>query len=162
MFAGSHTESWALVEMLSSGAHYAHPAKIFFTSKFSYVLFCNPTNKTETGTANRWETTNSKPHGPIIYDGPIRNTQQQLDHIYYNLFCTALLCLDPPTITCAIMMRQNHFPESNRYKSDFLHPFLTLQDHILSTAGDALRSFEILFNRYLLPTALAVPFHWPN
>jgi hypothetical protein len=33
------------------------PLKIFFTSKCSYVLFCNPTNKTETGTANRWGTT---------------------------------------------------------------------------------------------------------
>jgi hypothetical protein len=27
------------------------PAKIIFTSKFSYVLFCNATNKTETETA---------------------------------------------------------------------------------------------------------------
>jgi hypothetical protein len=25
------------------------PAKIFFASKFRYVLFCNPTHKTETG-----------------------------------------------------------------------------------------------------------------
>jgi hypothetical protein len=33
------------------------PAKIFLTSKFSYLLFCNPTHKTKTGTANRWETT---------------------------------------------------------------------------------------------------------
>ncbi len=31
------------------------PAKIFLTFKFSYLLFCNPTHKTETGTANRWE-----------------------------------------------------------------------------------------------------------
>jgi hypothetical protein len=31
-----------------------NPAKIFFTSKFSYLLFCNFTHKTETGTANRW------------------------------------------------------------------------------------------------------------
>jgi hypothetical protein len=30
-------------------------AKIFLTSKFNYLLFCNPTHKTETGTANRWE-----------------------------------------------------------------------------------------------------------
>jgi hypothetical protein len=42
------------------------PAKIFFTSKFSYVLFCNPTNKSETGTANRWGTTDNEPPGPII------------------------------------------------------------------------------------------------
>jgi hypothetical protein len=57
--------------------------KIFFTSKFSYVLFCNPTHETETGTANRWGTTSSKPPGPIIMTGSIRNTDQQLDHIYY-------------------------------------------------------------------------------
>ncbi len=42
------------------------PATIFFTSKFSYTLFCNPTHKPETGIANRWGTTNSKPTGLII------------------------------------------------------------------------------------------------
>jgi len=50
--------------MLSMG-----PCKIFLTSKFSYLLFCNPTYKTEIGTAYRWGTTNSKPPGPIIMRG---------------------------------------------------------------------------------------------
>jgi hypothetical protein len=31
------------------------PAKVFLTSEFSYLLFRNPTHKTETRTANRWE-----------------------------------------------------------------------------------------------------------
>jgi hypothetical protein len=31
------------------------PAKIYLTSKFNYLLFCNPTHKIERGTANRWE-----------------------------------------------------------------------------------------------------------
>ncbi len=31
-----------------------NPAKLFFTSKFSYILFCNPIHEIETGTANRW------------------------------------------------------------------------------------------------------------
>ncbi len=44
------------------------PAKIFLTSKFSY-FFATPPIKQKTGTANRWETTNSKPHGPIIMVG---------------------------------------------------------------------------------------------
>jgi hypothetical protein len=39
---------------------------LFFTSKFSCTLICNPTHKTETRRANRWGTTNSKPPGPII------------------------------------------------------------------------------------------------
>ncbi len=35
-------------------------------SKFSCFSFGNPISKTETGTANTWRTTNSKPPGPII------------------------------------------------------------------------------------------------
>jgi hypothetical protein len=62
------------------------PGKIFFTSKFSYVLFCNPTHKTETGTANMWGTPNSKPPGRIITMEPIRDTEQELDHIHYTHF----------------------------------------------------------------------------
>jgi hypothetical protein len=47
-------------------------AKIFFTSKFSYLFSCNPTNKTETGAANKRGITNSKQTN----DSPIRNTNQ--------------------------------------------------------------------------------------
>jgi len=45
------------------------PEKIFFPSKFSYVLFRNPTHKTKIGTTNRCGTINSKPCGPIIMMG---------------------------------------------------------------------------------------------
>jgi len=55
-----------VTKSISSGAQYVTLRKIFFTSKFSFVLFGNPTNKTETGVANRWGTTNNKPPGPII------------------------------------------------------------------------------------------------
>ncbi len=39
--------------------------KVVFTSKSSYLLFSNPAHKTKTGIADRWETTNSNPPGPI-------------------------------------------------------------------------------------------------
>jgi len=52
--------------------------KIFFTSKFNYVFFCNLTNKTEIGTTNRWGTTNNKPLGPIIMMGQL----ETLSNIY--------------------------------------------------------------------------------
>ncbi len=40
------------------------PCKKYFSHhKFSYLLFSNPTHKTKT--ANRWETSNSKPPRPI-------------------------------------------------------------------------------------------------
>ncbi len=61
---------------------------IFFTSKFSYLLFCNPIHETETRTTNGQGTpTNSKPLGPIIMMSHISETEQQSDHIYYTLFC---------------------------------------------------------------------------
>jgi hypothetical protein len=69
--------------------------KIFFTFKFSYLLFSNPTH--ETGTANRSGNTDTKPRGVTSqYDGPTRNTEQQSGQIYYTLLCVCtmfLLCL---------------------------------------------------------------------
>ncbi len=111
-------------------------AKIFFTSKFSYVLFCNPTNKTETGTANRWGTTTNKPPGPIIMMG-------QSEEIYYTLFCrcTALLNLLPATATCAILLSQS--TQKPQYVG-FSSSIFTVEDPILSTAGDALSDVLIV------------------
>jgi hypothetical protein len=70
------------------------PAKVFLTSKFGYLTFCNPAHGTETETANRWETTNSKPLGLIIMNGQSQTgTNSQI--IFIALFsltgCTALL-----------------------------------------------------------------------
>jgi len=45
------------------------PCNMVFTFKFNYLLFCNPTDKTKTETANRWGSTNSKPPGSIIMMG---------------------------------------------------------------------------------------------
>jgi len=77
--------------------------KIFFTSKFSCLLsFATPTRKLKLGQQIRRGTILiAKPPGPIIiYDGPIRNTEQQSDHIDYSLFCrcTTVLSLLPATV----------------------------------------------------------------
>jgi hypothetical protein len=44
--------------------YYKSISNIAQYAKFSYLLFSNATHKT--GTANRWEITNSKPLGPVI------------------------------------------------------------------------------------------------
>jgi hypothetical protein len=72
-------------------------------------------------------------------------SSQQLDHIYYTLFCmcTTLLHLLPTTATRTIMLSQNHFPEPNLHMLDFLHPIFQIYragSHTPSTAGDALRT----------------------
>jgi hypothetical protein len=41
--------------------YFSHPSLV--------VYFCNATDKIETGTTNKWGTTNSKPPGPIIMMG---------------------------------------------------------------------------------------------
>ncbi len=95
------------------------PQNIFFTCKFSYLLFSNPThNKTETGrTANRWGTTNSKPCGTNHYDRPIRNTEQQHSDQFITLFSwfTELLWQTSASHhkNCAIMRSQNYFSDPN-------------------------------------------------
>jgi hypothetical protein len=63
-----------------------NPAKLFFTSKFNYLIFCNPTHKTETGIANRWGTTNSEPPAPIIMIGQSK-TLSGSHIIFITLFC---------------------------------------------------------------------------
>ncbi len=97
------------------------------------LLFSNSTYKTKTGTANRWETINSNPPRPIklssqstVDDGPIRNPEEQSDHIYYTLFCrcTALVQLLLAMANCSIMQSQNQFPEPNQHILTFLHPIL--------------------------------------
>jgi hypothetical protein len=56
-------------------------------------------------------------------------------HIYYTLFGT---CTTQPPQTIQFMLSQNNFPGPNWHVLSFLHPIFPVQDHILSTAGDAL------------------------
>jgi hypothetical protein len=112
------------------------PAKIFFTSKFSYVLlFCNPANRTETGTANTWGITNSKPPGPIIMMG---RSETLREHICYTLFCRCTELLD-------LLLGNVHNCAAPKPISWAKPAFVgisssnfTVHDHILSTIGDAL------------------------
>jgi putative component of membrane protein insertase Oxa1/YidC/SpoIIIJ protein YidD len=114
---------------ISSSAQYVTLQKYVFTYilvMYSLrILVCNPTHKTEIGTANRWGTTNSKPPGRIIMTGQIRNTEQRLDHIYYTLLYRSIALLrflsamvkrfSPAMATHAILQSQNHFCEPNQH-----------------------------------------------
>jgi hypothetical protein len=64
-------------------------AKEILTFKFSYILFSNPAHKTKTGTANRWETTNSNPPKPIKLSSQSRAGVRPCCAIYQPLFQNA-------------------------------------------------------------------------
>ncbi len=111
-------------------------AKIFFTSKFSYVLFCNPTNKTETGTANRWGTTNSKPSGPIIMIGQSEMLSSS-SIIFISLFSVGAHHIDADALLTGHSNLCNYaqpkpFSWVKSAYVGFCSSNFTVQDHILS------------------------------
>ncbi len=99
----------------------------YFTSKFSYLSFSNLTHETETETANRWETTNSNPHGPIIMIGESetgRKSQIRFMTLFFWNVLDTLQCFVPATAKCANMQIQNHFSQANQHVLTFPHPIL--------------------------------------
>ncbi len=116
----------------------------------------NPIHKTERGRANRWETTNSKPQGPIINDGPIRNTEQQSDPIYYTLLfkCTQHCCAfnQPLCAQCAYLCwaKTNFLNPNRRHMLDFPSSNYTVHDHTLNTAWDAQWNFVFSLKHFVL------------
>jgi hypothetical protein len=86
---------------------------------FSFFFGGNPTNKTETGTAYTWGTTNSnsKPPGPIIVID-----QSEILSCSYVQFITlflggaqTVLCSLPAMASCTNLVQKNQFPELNRH-----------------------------------------------
>jgi hypothetical protein len=91
-------------------------AKIFFTSKFSYLLFVNPNIETNTGISNRCGTTNSKPLGPIIIMGQ-SETLSSSEIIFSTLFF--LRCA-----SCCALYYPLHTLQLRWAKTIFLNPIL--------------------------------------
>ncbi len=95
------------------------PAKIFLTSKFSYLLFSNSTHKTKTETAHR--------SGRILIltnhlDRPLwfANQKQGPTVLWSYHIYKALLCLLPASASCEKMLSWNHFAEPNQHVLTFL------------------------------------------
>jgi hypothetical protein len=80
-------------------------------SKFSCFLFGNPTNKTETGTAYTWGTTNSKPPGPnIVIDQLEILSRSQVQFITLSLGGAQLCCaIYQPLQAAQIWCRKTNF-----------------------------------------------------
>ncbi len=103
------------------------PSKDISHPSFSYLPFSNLTHQTETEIANRWETTNSNPHGPIIM---IRESEtgRKSQIIFMTLFFWNVLgtlqCFVPATAKYADMQIQNHFSQANQPVLTFPHPIL--------------------------------------
>ncbi len=134
-------------------------AIVFLTSKFSYIryYFSNHTHKIKTEIASRWETTSSKPPGPIIMIEQ-SETATTSEIIFITPFCGrcyAFRCLSPAIsnllqkcwarIICA---------EPSRHVLSFLHP-IWIGRVILITSGAALMGACVLFK-----VLYKVPYIW--
>jgi hypothetical protein len=106
------------------------PWKKNLTSKFSYLFISKLTHKTKTGTANRWETANSKPPRPIIMIGQSK-TGSTSQIIFVTLFFQQLLGF-------SVLITNLGKLQVKLACFEFLQPNLSGQGHILSTTGDSL------------------------
>ncbi len=136
---------WRSQRITSSSAQYVMiPAKIFLTSKFSYLLFfatplpCPYTwtwDCDQLGAANHldqalWKATQKQ-------GGSVRS------YLLHSSLAGAQLCCTfcQPQQTVHILLGQNHFAQPNGHVLTLLHQILIFRESdILSTAGDALRS----------------------
>jgi len=127
------------------------PAKIFFTSKFSYLLFCNPTYKTETGTANRWGWTTIANHKVESLWWTNQKhwaaVRSYLLHSFVQLHSIGWLVGSPFTGhgKAYNYAEQKPFSWSKPACFDFSSSNFTVQGDILSTPGDALTQLHIHF-----------------
>jgi len=140
------------LELLQRWCSVCGLAKIFFTSEFSYLLFCNSTHKTETGTQqiSNGGTTDSKPHGPIIMMGQSRTLSSS--HIIFITFVSAgaqhwLLVGWSFTSHGKLYnyAEPKPFSWSKPAHFDFSSSNFTVRGDILSTPGDALTQLHIHF-----------------
>jgi hypothetical protein len=100
--------------------YFSHPNLVVY-------FFSNPTHKTETGTANSWETPSKSNH----LDQSLSETlSSKSDHIYYTLFCrcTMMLRISQATANCSNIWSQNHqFLELNWHVFTFFHLIILLR-----------------------------------
>ncbi len=88
--------------------------KYFSHPSFSYKFFSNPTHKTETATASRWETTNSNP------DGPIKAVNKYNLTVFIRLFQGSSRALK----SCAPFQGPSSLPVDSLDSTDEPHPSL--------------------------------------
>jgi hypothetical protein len=157
-----------LSKSISSSAQYVILQKYFLHPSLVSCFFPKPTHKTKTGTANRWETTNSKAPGPIIIG--LAN-QKQGAAVRSDLSHSSLACLEQlhwhtrhgwellvgfyahfyqPTRKLCKNAKPKPICYAKQACFDFSSSKFLLQGHIVSTGGGGLKNRESL----LLPTKL--------
>jgi hypothetical protein len=97
--------------MIPSGAQYVTLQKYFSHPGFIYFFSCTLTDTTETETANRCETTNSKPPGRIIMIGQ-SETGRSSEIVFITLSFTTYSFVAPfyqPQQKCANMQERKSF-----------------------------------------------------
>jgi hypothetical protein len=134
--------------------------KYFSHPSFSYLLICNPTHKTETWTANKW--------GLLVanhLDQSLWWADQKHWSIVRSYLLHSLLQLHRVAVPFArhgkmcLMMSQKNALETKPACFEFSSSNCTVQDHILSTTGDALSGVE-LADPVLQSTACIIGIHW--
>jgi hypothetical protein len=106
--------------------------KYFWHPSLVILLFCNPTHKTETGTANMWELLIANHLDESLWWDNKEQGSRVRSYLLHSSLACAQLC-------CAFHQhqqgRKTTFLSRNRHVWTFLHPLFNVQGHILSTGG---------------------------
>jgi hypothetical protein len=138
------------LEHRQSCAQYATLHNSFLHPSFSYLLFCNPTHKTETGIANRWGITSRENHldQSLWYANQKKHWVAVRSHLLHS-FVQVHSFGEPFTSHGKLChySEPKHFSWAKPAYFDFSSSNFSMQDHIGTTTGDALSFlFLILWN----------------
>jgi hypothetical protein len=114
-------------------------------SKVSCFPFGNPTNKTQTGTAYTWGSTNSKPPGPIIViDQSEILSRSHVQFITLSLGGAQLCCAIYQPLQAARIWCRKPISWAKPEHFNFFTINCSVWSHIPSTIGDAVSHFTSL------------------
>jgi hypothetical protein len=119
------------------------------------IIFATPPIKQKTGTANRSETTNSKPHRPIIMVGQSKTGSSS--QIIIITLCSGrwITSFYQPQQMVQKSWAKNHFAEPNRHVLTFLHPILIFKVTYWVSLGMLL---GIIWS--ITSPMWSIPLHW--
>jgi hypothetical protein len=134
---------------------YRDSTKIFLTSKFTYLLFCNPSHRTETGTAKRSEVLIANHLEQSLWLANKKQGAAIRSYLLHSSLGGAQLCcaLYRPHQMIKYMQENNHSPKPKEYLHvDFSSSNFNVQGRIPSTGGDALSAIYYLVITTLTPS----------
>jgi len=147
---GYHTKRQVILLEHPHRAQYVTLQKYFWHPSLVISLFCNPTHKIETGTANRWGTLIANHLNQSLWLANQKHGATVRSYLLYSSLAGAQLFLQflPTSANWANMQEKNHFPGPNRHMLTFLHQIIMCRVTYRAPLGCSymVMNYKLLYN----------------